>query len=88
MDAKKIANYAAIALLMITAGMNVAVGKYDTALAIAALAIMVFLYNQKCEQLNAVIHVTETVMSKMLKDIEELEKKVKDNEKGNEKLNK
>ena len=83
MDAKKIANYAAIALLMVTAGMNVAADKYDTALAIAALAIMVFLYNQKCEQLNAVIHVTETVMSKMLKDIEELEKKVKDNEKLN-----
>lgn len=83
MDAKKIANYAAIALLMITAGMNVAADKYDTALAIAALAIMMFLYNQKCEQLDAVIHVTETVMSKMLKDMEELEKKVKDNEKLN-----
>lgn len=83
MDAKKIANYAAIALLMITAGMNVAADKYDTAVAIAALAMMVFLYNQKCEQLDAFKHAMEVVLSKMLKDLEELEKKVKDNEKLN-----
>lgn len=83
MDSKKIVNYAAIALLMITAGMNLAAGKYDTAVAIAALAVMVFLYNQKCEQFDAFKHAMEVVLSKMLKDIEEQVKKVKDNEKLN-----